>query len=114
MQTGGSQAASEGPPGSVGWRQVASRLPAGSRVRLQLTDGVRLTGIVMAADDAAIVVKPKTRIPEPERRIPYAAIEMLEQDTGGLSVGKAVAIGVGAGAAAFLAIVFITFALIDD
>jgi hypothetical protein len=80
-----------------------------------LTDGTRLRAIFLAADDAGVVVKTKTRLPEPERQVAYGAIESLEIDSGnGIGAAKAAAIGIGTGAAAFLGLLLVTFALISD
>jgi hypothetical protein len=97
------------------WRRLARQLPPAAIVRLQLADGTRLTAVVLVADDDAIVVKPKTRIPEPQRRIPYSTIESLELDTGrGIGAWKAAAIGVGTGAATFVTLLLLTIVLLDD
>jgi hypothetical protein len=97
------------------WRQVAHRIAPGSGIRVLLVDGTRMRAVLLAADDTSIVVKQRTRIPEPQRRIAYADLELLESDTGnGIGAGKAAAIGIGAGAAAFLTLLLITFAIIDD
>jgi hypothetical protein len=54
-------------------------------------------------------------VPEPERRIAYRDIELLEPDTAsGIGAGKAAAIGIGAGAGAFLTLLLITFAIVSD
>jgi hypothetical protein len=96
------------------WRQLAGRLAPGSAVRLVLTDGTRMRATFLAADDAGMLIKMKTRLPEPERQITYGSIESLEIDSGGMSAAKAAAIGIGTGAAAFLGLLMITFALISD
>lgn len=97
------------------WRRVARQLPAAARVRIELADGTRMTGVILSVEDEALVVKRKTRIPEPERRVTYDTIEMLELDSGGgIGAGKAAAIGIGTGAAAFLGLLLITFALVSD
>jgi hypothetical protein len=96
------------------WRQLAARLAPGSAVRLVLTDGTRMRATFLAADDAGVLIKTKTRLPEPERQVAYGAIESLEIDSGGMGAAKAAAIGIGTGAAAFLGLLMVTFALISD
>lgn len=100
---------------SDAWQRLARQLPPAAIVRLLLVDGTRLRGVVVSADVDALVVKPKTRLPEPPRRIAYSAIESMEVDTGrGIGVGKAIAIGAGSGAAAFLTMLFVALTLIAD
>jgi hypothetical protein len=97
------------------WRQMAQKLPPAAVVRIVLSDGQRLRGVVLAAEDDALVVKRKTRIPEREARLPYTSIESLELDAPeGIGAGKAVAIGIGTGAATFLGLILVTFALVSD
>jgi hypothetical protein len=97
------------------WRQLAQRVTPGTGVRVVLVDGTRMRAVLLAAEDASIVLKRRTRLPEPEQRIAYGQLEMLEIDSGGgIGAGKAAAIGIGAGAAAFLTLLMITFAVIDD
>lgn len=97
------------------WRQLAQRMTPGAAVRVLLVDGTRMRAVLLSAEETAIVVKRRTRVPEPERRIAYGEIELLEPDTGnGIGAGKAAAIGIGAGAAAFLTLLLITFAIVSD
>lgn len=97
------------------WRRLAAQLPPAARVRLRLTDGTRLDGVVMSVDPDALLVKPKARLPEPPRSLPYSAIESLELDTGrGIGVGKALAIGIGTGAATFVVLMVLTLSILSD
>ena len=97
------------------WRQLAQRITPGSGVRLTLVAGTRMRAVLLIADDTSIVVKRRTRVPEPERRIAYSEIEMLEADSAnGIGAGKAAAIGIGAGAGAFLTLLLVTFAIVND
>lgn len=96
-------------------RQYASKLPIGGVVKVRLRDGERLKGILMAVDQDAAVVKPKTRIPEPERRLAFSNIEMLElEQPGGMSAAKAAGIGIATGIGTFFGMLLILFAAIDD
>lgn len=117
----GSAAAQDPAAGQAGagrdpdvWRRYVRQLPPGSRVRLELLDGRRLTGTLMGLDGDAVVVQPRTRLPEPERVIPLDQLAWLEPDAGGAGAGRAVAIGVLSGAASFLALLLVTFALYSD
>jgi hypothetical protein len=83
-------------------------VPLGTRVRLTLTDGTKLKGTLMVVEEDAIIVRPRTRVPEPAQTIPLARIATIETEREGGGMGRAVAVGaaVGAGAAigVFLAI----------
>jgi hypothetical protein len=95
-------------------RQYAGKLPIGSVVKVRLRDGGRLKGILMAADQDGVVVKPKTRIPEPERRVPFTNLEMLELDQpSGSNAAKAAAIGVASGVGTFLGLLAVIAAAWD-
>jgi len=85
-------------------RQFVSQLAIGSTVRIDLVSGERLTATLMAVAPTDIVVKPKTRLPEPARTVPFAQIARIEPKGQGSSVAKAVAIGIASGAAAFFGI----------
>jgi hypothetical protein len=62
------------------------------------------------------MLKPRTRIPEPLRRVPLGDITSIEVETasGGIGAGKAAAIGVASGAAAFLTLLLVSFAILAD
>jgi hypothetical protein len=86
-------------------------LPIGSRVQLALRDGERVDAVLVAVDDSGVLLKPRTRIPEPERHIPMTQIATIELYTArGMGVGKAILIGVAAGGAAILTILFVAIA----
>jgi hypothetical protein len=96
-------------------RQYASKLPVGGLVKVRLRSGGSVKGILMLADDEGIVVKPKTRLPEPERRLPFSTIDMIElEQRGGMSTAKAVGIGVASGVATFFGIMLIIIAAFND
>ncbi len=86
------------------WYTYVSKLPIGATVRVRTVDGKRLTAVLAVVDPDAITLEPKTRIPEPARRITYNEIQQLELRQNGASVGKAVAIGAGVGAGLFFAL----------
>jgi hypothetical protein len=95
------------------WRRYAARLPIGSTVRIGTTDGERLTAVLMIADDSGITVKPRTRIPEPARQVPFDRLVKLELAGEGPSVARAAAIGGGVGAGVFLGLLMLMFANLD-
>ena len=92
----------------------AQRLPAGSRVRVELTNGQSFRGTLMKATADAIVVQKNTRVPEPPVQIRLDELTRLTLDTGGSNVGRTVAIGVGAGVAATFGVLLLLFALVGD
>jgi small nuclear ribonucleoprotein (snRNP)-like protein len=88
---------------SSSWRQVAEAIPLGSRVKVQLTDGKRVSGTLMRVDGAEVLVKRNTRRPEPAVAIAFDQMSRLERDHGnGTNVGKAIAIGLASGAGVIL------------
>lgn len=88
---------------SSSWRQVAEAIPLGSKVKVQLTDGKRVSGTLMRVDGAAVLVKRNTRRPEPAVAVAFDQMSRLERDHGnGTNVGKAIAIGLAAGAGVIL------------
>jgi hypothetical protein len=90
------------------------RLPAGSKVRVERTDGTSLRGTLMKATGGTIVVQKDTRVPEPPVEVPVAQLARVTLNSGGTSTGKAVAIGIASGVGAFFAILAIAFATVDD
>ena len=87
------------------------RLPTGSRVRVELTDGTSFRGTLMKATPQSILVQKNTRVPEPPVEVALGHLTRVTLDQGGSSVGKTVAIGVGSGVAATLGFLLILFAL---
>jgi hypothetical protein len=109
-----SPAAAQTPSNPDVWRDFASKIDVGSRVKVRLADGKRLTATLIQAAPADLVVQPRTRIPVPVQRVPYDAIVSLERDEArGIGAGKAVAIGVAAGVGAFLGTLLLVIATID-
>jgi hypothetical protein len=91
------------------------RLAAGSRVRVERTDGGSLRGTLLKSSADAIVVQRDARIPEPPVEIPIAALARVTIDTsGGTSTGKAIAIGVASGVGTFFGILAILAAAWND
>jgi hypothetical protein len=96
------------------WRRYINSLPLGTTVKADLADGTRLTGTLLGVENDAVIVQPRTRLPAPDRRIAFDMIVSLAPDAGNLSVGKAIAIGVGAGAASFIALFLIAIGALGD
>jgi hypothetical protein len=96
------------------WRDFATRLPTGAQVTLHLLSGQRFKATVLKATFDAVEVLPRTRVPVPAQRVSYDDIRAIEPDGRGLSTAKAVGIGVGAGVGAFLGMLMLVFASVDD
>jgi hypothetical protein len=96
-------------------RQMASAIPLGSRVKAQTNSGARVSGTLMSVTDEAVIIKKKTRMPEPAVTVPFAELARLELQTGeGMSAGKAIGIGLAAGAGAIVTLFAFFFALGAD
>ena len=95
------------------WQKVADAIPLGSRVKVQTIEGKRLAGTLMRVDDQAIAVKKNTRLPEAATIVPYESIANLERANanGGMGWGKAIGLGVAAGASAIATIFVIALQL---
>jgi hypothetical protein len=90
------------------------RIPAGSKVRVERTSGGSLRGTLMNASRDVVVVQKNTRVPEPPVEVPLAQVTRVTLDTGGSSVGKTVAISVGAGVGATFGLLLLLAALWGD
>jgi hypothetical protein len=96
-------------------RSYVAKLPIGSVVKVKMKEGKGVKGTLMVIEPDAIVVKPKARIARPERRLPFTEIEFVElQERNGSNIAKSVAIGMATGAGAFLGLILLTVAIIDD
>jgi hypothetical protein len=90
------------------------RLAAGSKVRVEQTNGSSFRGTLMKATPQSIVVQKNTRVPERPVEIPLDRLARVTLDNGHSSVGKTVAIGVASGVGATLGFLLILAALIGD
>ena len=96
------------------WRTFATRLEVGSHIKVRLQNGERVSATLIQADATDLVIQPRTRLPVPVQHLRYDAIVSLERDDArGMGAGKAVAIGVAAGAGAFLGILLLVVAAFD-
>jgi hypothetical protein len=85
------------------WRRVAEAIPLGTKVKIQTTDGKRVSGTLMRVDTASVMVKKNTRLPEPAIVVPFDTVANLEKDTGSnVNVARAILIGAGVGAGVLL------------
>jgi hypothetical protein len=98
-------------PQDDAWRAVAERIDPGSRIKVRTRDGQRITATLVRADSDAVRLQPRTRVPVPVQRVAYEEIVSMERDEGrGIGAGKAVAIGLASGVAAFLGTLLIVVA----
>jgi hypothetical protein len=93
--------------------EYVRKLAIGSRVRVDVKDGRTLRGTLMKADADAIVVQPRTRLPEPPIVIPIEDLRAVELEQQG-STGRTVAIAVVAGAGATLGVLLLLAAIFSD
>ena len=89
------------------------RIAAGSRVRVERTDGTSLRGTLMKATAEAVFVQKNTRVPEPAVELRLDQVSRVTLDTGS-SMGKTIAIGVAVGAGATFGVLLLLAALISD
>ena len=84
------------------WRAYANQIAIGSTLAIRTTAGERLTGVLFVVDDSTITVKPKTRLPEPARRIAFDNIEEMAVRRDRVNIAKYVGVGAAVGAGVFL------------
>jgi hypothetical protein len=95
-------------------KEMASAIPLGSRVKAQTNDGKRVNGTLMSVTDEAVIIKKRTRLPEPAITVQFDDLARLELQTNeGMSPGKVIGIGLAAGAGAILTL-FAFFAALGD
>ena len=96
------------------WRAFAEKVGVGTELTVRLRDGQRFNASLVTVRDDAVLLQPKTRVPVPVQPVPYEAILSLERrGKGGISAGKAAAIGVATGAGTFFAILLIMLGTLD-
>ena len=93
--------------------EYVRHLPIGSRVRVELAGGRTVKGTLMRADETAVVISPATRVPEPPLDIPLSTVQRIELGRAS-NLGKTIAIGAAAGAAATFGVLFLLFAMLGD
>jgi hypothetical protein len=88
-------------------------LSPGTTINLTLTDGRTMKGTLMVVQEDAIVVRPRTRLPEPAQTIPFAQIVTIEAEREG-GMGRAIAIGAAVGAGAAIGVFLALIAALSD
>src|SRR5688572_10997206 len=96
------------------WRAFAERIDVGTRIRVRMRDGQRVTATLVQTSPEGLLLQPRTRLPVPVQRVAYDDIASIERDDArGIGAGKAVAIGVASGVGAFLGVLLIMIAAFD-
>ena len=95
------------------WRAVVQALEPAALVSIRLSDGTKLKGTLVAADDETFLIKPRTRIAVPARALRYDSIVSLERTSVGMSPGGKVLVATGAGVGGFLILLLSIVATLD-
>ena len=90
------------------------RLPPGSKVRVERTNGNSVRGTLMKATPDSIVVQKNTRVPEAPLEVPLSDVTRVTLDQVSSSLSKHIAIGVGSGVAATFGVLLILAAIWGD
>jgi hypothetical protein len=106
------RAPNQDPPG-VTAAYVKAMAP-GARIAVTMTDGKRMKGTLMMVQEDAIVVRPRTRVPEPAQTLPVAQIATIETEREGGGMGRAIAIGAAVGAGAAFGVFLALIAALSD
>jgi hypothetical protein len=96
--------------------EYVQKLPPGTVVHVDRTNGRSLRGTLMKATGQSLFVQPKTRIPEAIVEIPMddlLSVTPVPQGSGN-NIGRAIGAGAAAGAGATLAIFLILIAAFGD
>jgi hypothetical protein len=93
----------------MAWREATRTMAAGSVIKVELSDGRRLTGTLIAISEDELLLKERSS--RPALAIPMLSVTRIEPATRkGVGIAKAIAAGAAAGAGAFLT--FFALALI--
>jgi hypothetical protein len=87
------------------------RLAAGSKVRVERSNGDVLRGTLIKATAESIVVQKNTRVPERPVEVPLSEVTRVSLDAGGSSAGRTIGIGAASGAAGALAFFLVLLAM---
>jgi hypothetical protein len=105
------RASNQDPP-AVTAAYVKAIVP-GTRIAVTMTDGKRVKGTLMVVQEEAIVLRPRTRVPEPAQTIPLTQIATIETEREG-GMGRAIAIGAAVGAGAAVGVFLALIAALSD
>lgn len=93
---------------------AAEKVPAGSRVRVELNDGNRFKAVMLAVEGEQIILQKRTRLPEPPLRLDPSQISYMELEGPRDGWSKMVAIGAAIGTGVTLAFLAILAASLGD
>jgi hypothetical protein len=97
------------------WRSFAEKLEPGKTIEIRLKDGARFKATLLQVSPDAMTVQPRTRAAVPPQRVPFDAVERVDvHHDKGIGIVKAVAIGAGVAAGAWLALMALAFAVWGD
>ena len=97
------------------WRAFVEKVPIGAELNVRLRNGQRFRATIVQTSADAVTLLPKTRLPVPVQSVAFEEIASLERrQHGGISGGKAAAIGVASGAGGFFGALLILLALVGD
>jgi hypothetical protein len=93
--------------------EFVKKVPVGSRVRVDLADGTTIKGTLLRNDADPLVVQRRTRVPEPPVEIRMADVLAMELEQSNGMSGKALGIGMAAGAGLAFGVLMIIAALLS-
>ena len=97
------------------WSDFSSKIDIGSELKVRLVDGTSFNATLVRVDQTGLLLQPRTRVPVPVQPVAYDTIASLAPvKKGGIGAGKAIAIGVGTGVAAFWGMFAVVVALWAD
>ena len=97
------------------WRGFVEKIELGTTLKVRLHGGQRFTATLVQVGPDTLALQPKTRRAVPVQAVHYTDILSLERERkGGVTAGRAAAIGVGAGVGAFFLTMLLFIAAIDD
>jgi hypothetical protein len=92
------------------WRGFAERLEPGARVEVQLRDGTKVRGTLVAVDAMAMEVLPYTRVQVPVQSLAFRDVDFIERWRKGWMPGTKTVVGIGAGVGVGLLVAAIALA----
>ena len=93
--------------------RFVDRLPIGSTLMIHLASGRRMSAVLMGVGPTGVVVKWKTRVPEPAATLPFETIITIEPAGNGPNLVRAAVIGAAVGAGVFLSLLLVVLAHAD-
>jgi hypothetical protein len=109
-----SSLASPSPDAGRAMLAAAEKIPAGSRITMELMDGTRFKAVLLAVEEGHVMVQKRTRLPEPALRLDPAQVAYLELDGPHEGMGKMLAIGAAIGTGVTLAFLAILAAALAE